>query len=90
MAEIMIEKEDKLKKETASRRTLVLFNDDEHTFEYVISCLIKFCEHNPLQAEQCTLIAHHNGQCDVKHGTLPYLRHLSMKFTQVGLITEIH
>jgi len=47
---------------------LILFNDDEHSFSYVVACLIKFCDHEPQQAEQCALVADLAGQCTVKHG----------------------
>ena len=47
---------------------LILFNDDEHSFAYVVACLIKFCGHEPQQAEQCALVADLAGQCTVKHG----------------------
>lgn len=47
---------------------LILFNDDEHSFAYVTACLIKFCGHEPQQAEQCALVADLAGQCTIKHG----------------------
>ena len=47
---------------------LILFNDDEHSFGYVVACLIKFCGHEPQQAEQCALIADLVGQCTIKYG----------------------
>lgn len=47
---------------------LILFNDDEHSFAYVVACLIKFCGHDPQQAEQCALVADLAGQCTIKHG----------------------
>jgi len=47
---------------------LILFNDDEHSFPYVVACLIKFCGHDPQQAEQCALVADLAGQCTIKHG----------------------
>lgn len=47
---------------------LILFNDDEHSFAYVVACLIKFCGHDPQQAEQCALVADLAGQCTVKYG----------------------
>lgn len=47
---------------------LILYNDDKHSFSYVIACLIKYCGHSPEQAEQCALIADLAGQCTVKHG----------------------
>lgn len=55
---------------TRRKNKIVVFNDDVNTFEHVISCLIKYCNHTPHQAEQCTLIIHHNGKCDVKVGTI--------------------
>jgi ATP-dependent Clp protease adaptor protein ClpS len=47
---------------------LILFNDDEHSIDYVIACLIKFCGHEPIQAEQCALVADLAGQCTIKYG----------------------
>jgi ATP-dependent Clp protease adaptor protein ClpS len=47
---------------------LILFNDDTHSFAYVMACLIKFCGHEPQQAEQCALVADLAGQCTIKHG----------------------
>ena len=47
---------------------LILYNDDSHSFSYVMACLIKFCGHEPQQAEQCALVADLAGQCIVKHG----------------------
>ena len=48
---------------------LVLYNDEIHTFDYVIESLIEVCEHDEIQAEQCTMIVHYKGQCDVKKGS---------------------
>ena len=48
---------------------LVLYNDEIHTFDYVIESLIEVCEHDEIQAEQCTMIVHYRGQCDVKKGS---------------------
>ncbi len=52
---------------------LVLYNDDYHTFDYVIDTLIDVCEHEPEQAVQCTLLVHYKGKCDVKKGSFNYL-----------------
>ncbi len=52
---------------------LVLHNDDYHTFEYVIRCLIDICGHDSLQAEQCTYMVHFKGSCDVLKGSFRYL-----------------
>jgi ATP-dependent Clp protease adaptor protein ClpS len=55
--------------DTSDNRTLVLHNDDVHTFEYVIEALIKICRHEYLQASQCASITHFNGKCDIRRGT---------------------
>lgn len=55
-------------------KTLILFNDDHNTFDFVIETLIDVCEHDPLQAEQCALIVHHKGKCQVKSGTYNELK----------------
>ena len=47
---------------------LIIFNDDVNTFDHVIDCLVKYCEHSPEQAEQCSVIIHFKGKCAVKHG----------------------
>ena len=49
--------------------TLMVFNDEVNTFEFVIETLIDVCEHTPEQAEQCTLLIHYKGKCSVKNGS---------------------
>jgi ATP-dependent Clp protease adaptor protein ClpS len=60
--------------DTSDKRTLVLHNDDVHTFEYVIEALIKICRHEYLQASQCASITHFNGKCDIRRGTYSELK----------------
>jgi len=50
-------------------KAIILYNDDINTFENVIDCLIKYCKHNNEQAEQCAMLVHYNGKCDVKNGS---------------------
>ena len=57
-----------LEEETVNQNEIVLFNDEVNTFEHVIETLIDVCEHTAEQAEQCSLIVHHNGKCTVKTG----------------------
>lgn len=68
--------EEKLKQKTQKEELheLILFNDDYHTFDYVIDALIKVCEHTEEQATQCTMIVHYKGKCDVKKGPFSVLR----------------
>jgi len=70
-------------------RFLVLHNDDYHTFDYVIDALIKICELDPCQAEQCTLLIHYKGKCDVKKGSFSYLRPLKNALVRKDLKATI-
>jgi len=60
--------------ETTDVMDLVVFNDDINTFDHVTRTLIKVCKHTQEQAEQCTLIIHYKGKCQVKNGTFDFLR----------------
>ncbi len=53
--------------------TLILHNDDYHTFDYVITSLIEICELDSIQATQCTYLIHYKGKCDVKRGSKNFL-----------------
>lgn len=55
-------------------KAIILYNDDVNSFPHVINCLVKYCGQNPHQAEQCATIVHHNGKCDVKHGSYDKLK----------------
>jgi len=54
--------------ENINCQSLILYNDEFHTFDYVIEALIDVCKHTTHQAEQCTLITHYKGKCEVKCG----------------------
>lgn len=45
---------------------LYLYNDHEHSFNYVWTALIEVLGQLPLQAEQCCLIADEKGKCHIK------------------------
>jgi ATP-dependent Clp protease adaptor protein ClpS len=68
---------------------LVLYNDDINTFDHVIDCLIKYCRHSAEQAEQCSLIVHHKGKCDVKHGSSKDLSPICTSLCREGLSATI-
>lgn len=68
---------------------LTLHNDNYNAFDYVVKCLVDICEHDALQAEQCTLIAHHKGKCTVKNGNLSTLKELKDELTRRGLSATI-
>jgi ATP-dependent Clp protease adaptor protein ClpS len=68
---------------------LILHNDDIHTFDYVIDCLVDICEHNTVQAEQCTFIIHYKGKCDVKKGSYEFLKPMKDGLIERGLNATI-
>jgi len=70
-------------------RELVLYNDDVNTFEHVIEALIDVCEHDLVQAEQCTYIVHYNGKCSVKNGSYLRLKPMKEGLTDRGLSAVI-
>jgi ATP-dependent Clp protease adaptor protein ClpS len=75
--------------ENESGYSLILFNDEFNTFDFVIETLKEICDHNGEQAYQCALIAHHKGKCEVKKGTKDDLKHRCSIMIQKGLSVEI-
>lgn len=70
-------------------KQLIIFNDDYHTFDYVIEALVKICKHEQIQAEQCTLIIHFKGKCSVKTGDYYTLRPMFDALCDKGLTASI-
>ncbi|MCB2208014.1 MAG: ATP-dependent Clp protease adaptor ClpS [Bacteroidetes bacterium] len=70
-------------------KSLILYNDDHNTFDFVIETLIDVCEHDPLQAENCAMIAHFKGKCPVKSGTDKELMPYYTEMTNRELTVEI-
>ena len=70
-------------------KALVLYNDDVNTFEFVTESLIKVCQHQVEQAEQCTYLVHYKGKCVVKNGTFKKLKPLCEALLERGLTAKI-
>ncbi|MCK9203922.1 MAG: ATP-dependent Clp protease adaptor ClpS [Bacteroidales bacterium] len=79
----------KNKDDISSLRELTLFNDDVNTFDFVIQCLVDICNHDQEQAEQCALIAHYKGKCNVKTGVFYDLKPLLEELKLRGLTVSI-
>ena len=75
--------------ETTDVMDLVVFNDDVNTFDHVTRTLIKVCKHTQEQAEQCTLIIHYKGKCQVKNGTFEFLRPMREAICEAGIDARI-
>ena len=69
--------------------TLVLWNDDVHTFDYVIKALVDICRHTVEQAEQCAILVHCHGKCSIKHGSYSDLLPMHQALLDKQLTTEI-
>lgn len=82
--------QEQLKTQKTKEYSIVLFNDDVNTFEHVANLLVEVCGHDPLQAEQCALIVHHNGRCLVKNGELEVLKDMAELLLRGGLTVEIN
>ena len=61
--------------------TIVLYNDDVNTFDWVVSCLVKYC----IQAEQCAWFVHTKGKYAVKRGQKSRLAPICETLCEKGL-----
>ena len=68
---------------------VVMHNDNENDFAYVMACLIRFCNHDPIQAEQCALITHNNNECSIKSGSWDEMYNLTEELLNLGLKVTI-
>ena len=68
---------------------LILYNDHVNTFDHVIDTLVEVCHHTFEQAEQCAIIVHFKGKCDVKTGSYEYLKPLCTALLDAGLSAQI-
>ncbi|MEQ9186155.1 MAG: ATP-dependent Clp protease adaptor ClpS [Cryomorphaceae bacterium] len=75
--------------DTAEPHALMLYNDDENTFDHVIDSLVAVCRHSLEQAEQVAWIVHTKGKCDVKHGQFEKLHPICKQLQQRGLSAVI-
>lgn len=60
---------EELLEDTNTGASLVVFNDDVNTFDWVIESLVAVCRHTHEQAEQCAYYIHFKGKYAVKHGS---------------------
>jgi len=65
--------------------SLIVWNDEVNTFEWVIETLIEVCGHSPEQAEQCAYIIHFQGKYAVKQGSYDELKPQCDAITDRGI-----
>lgn len=77
------------KEEQSKKYEIIIFNDDVNTFDFVIDALIDVCEHDLIQAEQCTMLIHYKGKATVKTGAFADLKPRCNKLLQMGLSAQL-
>jgi len=77
------------KREHVGDHLLILHNDEINTFDHVIHSLREICMHEKEQAEQCAMITHLRGQCEIKKGILSQLEELQKQLRSKSLNVTI-
>ncbi|HEX6429994.1 MAG TPA: ATP-dependent Clp protease adaptor ClpS [Niastella sp.] len=65
--------------------SLIVWNDEVNTFEWVIETLVEVCGHSTEQAEQCAYIIHFQGKYAVKQGSYDELKPQCDAITDRGI-----
>jgi ATP-dependent Clp protease adaptor protein ClpS len=81
-----LEATDVLELETSS---LVLWNDEVNSFDWVIACLMRYCEHTFEQAANSANLVHTMGKHAVKHGGVSELEPIKTALTDKLLSVTI-
>lgn len=69
--------------------SLIVWNDEVNTFDWVIQSLMEVCGHTEEQAEQCALIIHFSGKYAVKNGSLEDLKPMCEALLDRGISATI-
>lgn len=77
------------KNEVVETKSLILYNDNVNTFDHVMSCLVDFCGHTEIQAEQCAMLVHYNGKYAVKGGSYSDLKPIAEALLENHLTVTI-
>ena len=65
--------------------SLIVWNDEVNTFEWVIETLVEICGHSTQQAEQCAMLIHTKGKYAVKQGNYDTLKPMCDAITERGI-----
>jgi ATP-dependent Clp protease adaptor protein ClpS len=65
--------------------SLIVWNDEVNTFDWVIETLVEVCNHSEEQAEQCALMIHFKGKYAVKNGDYDTLKPMCDAITERGI-----
>jgi len=87
--ELAAEVEAILSDQSTRNWSIVLYNDDVNTFDWVIDCLVKYCSHDIVQAEQCAYFVHTKGKYIVKYGEKIKLKPICDTLIEKGLSASL-
>ena len=65
--------------------SLIVWNDEVNTFDWVIDTLMDVCGHERVQAEQCAMLIHTKGKYAVKQGSYDELKPQCDAITERGI-----
>ena len=83
---IVIERQDvDVMTDTDNPFSLIVWNDEVNSFEWVIQTLIEVCGQSVEQAEQCAMIIHTKGKYAVKRGSYDDLKPMCDAITDRGI-----
>ena len=80
---------DKSKGSSIEQRMLVLHNDEINSFDHVMKSLQEICNHDEIQAEQCAVLTHLKGYCEIKVGNILLLENLRNQLMEKSLTVSI-
>jgi ATP-dependent Clp protease adaptor protein ClpS len=75
--------------ENTKTHMLTLYNDHMNSYQEIMAYLIKYCNHELIQAEQCAVIAHNTGKCVIKTGDFMDMFELQTIFNDGNIKTEL-
>jgi len=71
------------------QKQLILHNDSKNTVDFVRACLIRYCEHEFMQAEQLVVLAQGHKKASIKEGDFLELHQIQQKLIKKGLTVEL-
>ncbi len=76
-------------KATTYSFSLIVWNDDVNSFDWVIESLMEVCKHSEEQAEQCAMFIHFLGKYAVKNGEISTLKAMCEAICDRGINATI-
>jgi ATP-dependent Clp protease adaptor protein ClpS len=70
-------------------KKLILYDDNENSFEHVINCLVKYLKFGKVQAEQCALFVHYHKKYLLKEGSKSFLEPIQVALKAENLKVKL-